>query len=402
MRLLSRRLGHLAPLAEIEGKLKHILNLQDFEAAIRRGLPHAVHSYVAHGSETETSLRSNRAAFDHWRFITHNLAGVSDRAQDVKLFGREYASPFGIAPMGGSGLVAYEGHTVLARAAGEANIPFILSANSIIPLEEVARANPGAWFAAYQSPNREAIEGMVERVARAGIAVLVLTTDVPIGSNREAEARAGFSFPIRPSPRLSWDVATHPRWLVGVLARTLLKRGYPHIVNLEPDGGPGLFSSKVKGIAAHESLSWEHVRLMRERWKGPFVLKGLLSPADVARAREHGVDGVIISNHGGRQLDYAASPIQVLRATVVKARGMTVMVDSGFRRGTDVLKGLALGAQCVFIGRPFLFAAAYAAQAGVRHAISLLAKEIDRDMAMLGARCIDDIRPELLIKSAAA
>lgn len=141
---------------------------------------------------------------------------------------------------------------------------------------------------------------------------------------------------------------------------------------------------------------------MRELWKGPLVLKGLLSPADVARAREHGVDGAIISNHGGRQLDYAVSPIQVLRAAVVEARGMTVMVDSGFRRGTDVLKALALGAQCVFVGRPFLFAAAYAAEPGVRHAISLLAKEIDRDMAMLGARQIDDIRPELLVEVTAA
>ena len=398
MRLLPRRSNNLAHPAETESKLKRILNLEDFEAAVRRRLPRAVYNYVAHGSETETSLRTNRAVFDHWRFVTRTLVGVSERAQQVTLFGREYRSPFGIAPMGGSGLVAYDGHTVMARAAAEANIPFILSANSIEPLEEVARANPNAWFAAYQSPNRQAIDGMVERVARAGIAVLALTTDVPIGSNREADARAGFSFPIRPNARLSFDVATHPRWLTSVLGRILLKRGIPHIVNLEPNGGPGLFSSKVKGIAAHESLSWEHVRIMRELWKGPLVLKGLLSPADVARAREHGVDGVILSNHGGRQLDYAASPIQVLRAAVVEARGMTVMIDSGFRRGTDVLKALALGAQCIFVGRPFLFAAAYASEPGVRHAISLLAKEIDRDMAMLGARHIDDIRPDLLIE----
>jgi len=402
MRLLPRRARHLASRPESESKLKHILNLEDFEAAVQRRLPHAVYNYVAHGSETETSLRTNRTAFDHWRFVTRNLVGVTDRAQKVKLFGREYGFPFGISPMGGSGLVAYDGHTVMALAAAEANIPFILSANSIEPLEEVAPANPNAWFAAYQSPNQQAIEGMVERVARAGIAVLVLTTDVPIGSNREADARAGFSFPIRPNVRLSWDVATHPHWLAGVLGRTLLKHGIPRIVNLEPDGGPSLFSSKVKGIAAHEGLSWQHVRLMRELWKGPFVLKGLLSPADVGRAREHGLDGVIISNHGGRQLDYAASPIQVLRAAVVEARGMTIMIDSGFRRGTDVLKALALGAQCVFVGRPFLFATAYAAKPGVRHAISLLAKEIDRDMAMLGARHIGDIRPELLIELAAA
>ena len=301
------------------------------------------------------------------------------------MFGRRYAAPFGIAPMGGSALVAYEGHTVMARAAAEARIPFILSANSIIPLEEVVRANPNTWFAAYQSPDRGAIEGMVERLSRAGVAVLVVTADVPIGSNREADARAGFGFPIRPGLKLGWDVATHPRWLASVLARTLVKRKNPHIDNLEPWGGPGLFSREVAGIAAHEALCWRHIRLLRELWKGKLVIKGILSPADAALARDCGADGIILSNHGGRQLDQAVSPLQVLTSVQEQAGGLTVMIDSGFRRGTDVIKALALGAHAVFIGRPFLFAAAFAGQSGVAHAIKLLAREIDRDMAMLGA-----------------
>jgi L-lactate dehydrogenase (cytochrome) len=189
---------------------------------------------------------------------------------------------------------------------------------------------------------------MVARVQRAGIAVLVLTADVPIGSNREADARNGFGFPIRPTPRLALDVALHPRWTIGVLARTFLTRGYPHIVNLEPDGGPGLFSRAVAGIAAHEDLSWDHLQLMRELWKGPLVLKGVLSPADVARARDMGLDGVILSNHGGRQLDYAPSPLQVLPPALAAARGMPVMIDSGFRRGTDVIRWPAVPVR----GRP--------------------------------------------------
>lgn len=147
--------------------------------------------------------------------------------------------------------MAYEGHTVMARAAADAGIPFMLSANSIIPLEEVAKANPNLWFAAYQSPDRAPIEGMVERVSRAGVAALVVTADVPIGSNRESDARAGFGFPIRPGLRLGWDVMTHPRWFASVLGRTVLKRKNPHIDNLEPWGGPGLFSRDVAGIAAH-------------------------------------------------------------------------------------------------------------------------------------------------------
>jgi len=380
-------------------RLQGILDLDDFERAVRRSLPRAIWGYVAHGSETETTLRSNRAVFDAWRLVPRVLVGVSERSAETTLFGRRYAIPVGISPMGGSALVAFNGHSVMAWAAGAANVPFILSANSIVPLEEVASVNPHTWFAAYQSPNQEAIEGMVARVARAGCAVLVLTTtDVPVGSNREGDARAGFGFPIRPNLRLSWDVATHPQWLVGVLGRTLLWRGIPRIINLEPDGGPNLFSTKVKkGIAAHESLYWEHLCLMRAIWQGPFVLKGLLSPADVALARRHGVDGVILSNHGGRQLDYAVSPMRTLRAAVEAARGMPVMIDSGFRRATDVIKALALGARFAFIGRPFLFAAAYAGEPGVQHAITLLAREMDRDMALLGLRRIDDITEDVVL-----
>jgi isopentenyl diphosphate isomerase/L-lactate dehydrogenase-like FMN-dependent dehydrogenase len=259
-------------------RLQRIHDLEDLEPAIRSRLPVAVYGYVAHGSESETTLRSNRAQFDEWRLLTRILVGVEHRSLQRELFGRRYAGPFGIAPMGGSALVAFDGHLVMARAAYKAGIPFILSANSIIPMEEVAAANPNAWFAAYQSPTPKAVEGMVDRVARAGISTLVLTADVPVGSNRENDARSGFSFPIRPSLRLSWDVLTHPRWMFGVLARTLLKRGIPHIVNLEPDGGPGLFSQEVKGIAAHESLSWDHFKLMRKLWKGPLIVKGILSP----------------------------------------------------------------------------------------------------------------------------
>lgn len=376
--------------------MRNILDLDDFERAARPKLPHAVYGYVAHGSETETTLRANRAAFEAWRLATRVLVGVSERHQDIQLFGYRYAAPFGIAPMGGSALVAYEGHTVMAAAAAEARIPFILSANSIIPLEEVIWVNPNMWFAAYQSPDRGAIEGMVERLARAGVAVLVVTADVPIGSNCEADARADFGFPIRPSLKLGWDVATHPRWLASVLARTLVKRKNPHIVNLEPWGGPGLFSREVAGIAAHEALCWRHIRLLRELWKGKLVIKGILSPADAALAHDCGADGIILSNHGGRQLDQAVSPLQVLTSVLEQASGLTVMIDSGFRRGTDVIKALALGAHAVFIGRPFLFAAAIAGKAGVAHAIKLLTHEIDCDMAMLGVRNIDEMGREML------
>lgn len=381
-------------------RLQDVLDLDDFERVVRDRLPRAVYAYVKDGSETEAALRGNRQAFEAWHLMTRVLVDVAGRSQQTELFGRTYASPFGIAPMGGSGLVAYDAEVAMARAARAAAIPFVLSANTIIPLEEVARHDPGAWFAAYQRPDRAAIEGMVDRVARAGFAVLALTTDVPVESNREASRRAGFGYPIQPSARLTWDVATHPRWLLGVLGRTMLHRGIPRLVNLEPSGGPALFSSKLAHMTAHDRLSWEHVRMMRELWKRPFVLKGLLSPADVATAREHGVDGVILSNHGGRQLDYAVAPMSVLQAAVQAARGMPVMIDSGFRRGTDVLKALALGARFVFVGRPFLYAAACAGERGVRHGVDLLTREVDKDMALLGLSRIGDARQEMVVPAA--
>ncbi|HTJ91423.1 MAG TPA: alpha-hydroxy acid oxidase [Acidocella sp.] len=379
-------------------RLRGVLDLDQFQSEMRPRLPRAIFEYVAAGSESEASVRANRAVFDRWRLVTRVLVGVQDRHQQTELFGKRYAAPFGIAPMGGSALVAYQGHVAMARAAKAANIPFILSANSIIPLEEVAQANPDLWFAAYQQPDEPAIRGMVKRLRKARVPVLVVTADVPVGSNREADARAGFGFPIRPNLRLALDVARHPRWLAGTLVPTLLKRKNPHIDNLEFWGGPGLFSRQVAGIAAHEALSWAHIRLMRQLWDGRVVVKGILSPADVAMARGAGADGVILSNHGGRQLDYAVSPMEILEAALAQAGPMSVMLDGGFRRGTDVVKALAIGARAVFIGRPFLFAAAYAGEPGVAHAIRLLAKEVDKDMALLGVRDLSELTSAVLHK----
>jgi L-lactate dehydrogenase (cytochrome) len=175
------------------------------------------------------------------------------------------------------------------------------------------------------------------------------------------------------------------------LARTLLKRGIPHIVNLEPDGGPSLFDRAVQGIGSHASLSWDHIALMRSLWQGRLVVKGVLSAEDVAKAHSLGLDGVILSNHGGRQLDHAVAPIEILSELKGEAGDMAVMVDSGFRRGTDILKAYALGADFVFLGRPFLFAAVVVGEVGVRHAIALLAKEIDIDLALLGLREVGEI-----------
>ncbi|HUB13333.1 MAG TPA: alpha-hydroxy acid oxidase [Acetobacteraceae bacterium] len=388
--------GHLT--VRHRRRLRSILDLEGFEAAARHVLPHAIHGYVANGAEDETSKGTNRAAFLDYRLIPRVLAGAEARSQNTTLFGRRYAAPFGIAPMGGAAAVTYDADNVMGRAAAACDIPFVLSGNSITPMEEVAKHSPGAWFASYQSANARAIEGMVERVAAAGIRVFVLTADVPVGSNRERDARDGFHQPIRLNRQIIRDGVLHPGWVASTAARTLLKRGIPRIVNLEHDGGPNLFSRSAGQIAAHAGLSWDHVGLIRKLWKGPLVVKGILSAPDARIARDCGVDGIVVSNHGGRQLDKAATPLMVLPGIVAEAGGMTVIVDSGYRRGTDVLTALALGAHFVLIGRPFLFAAAVAGQAGVLHAIELLSKEIDRDMALLGVRHLDEMGLDRLLK----
>ncbi len=376
--------------------LRQALDLDDFQRLAKPLLPRAVYSYVANGSEVNTAMQRNRAAFQEWGMVTRVLRDVSKRSQDTTLFGRRYAAPFGIAPMGAAAVAGFDGDNRMARVARAANIPFVLSANSITPMEELVRSNPDAWFAAYQSPEPYKIERMVERVAATGIKVFVLTVDVPVGSNRPNDTRTGYSMPLRPTLRLSWDGLTHPRWLAGTAMRTLLGRGVPSISNVEADERFNLFSRRIARVTGHSSFGWKQVELIRKLWKGPFVLKGLLAGEDARLARESGVDGIVVSNHGGRQLDAAVSPMEVLPEIRRESGDMKVIVDSGFRRGNDVLKALALGADFVLIGRPFLCAAALAGEAGVRHAISLLSREIDIDLGLLGLRSVSEAGPEIL------
>ena len=376
-------------------RLRMILALDDFEAPARRYLPRPMYGYVSGGAETNASLRANRAAFDNYALVPRVLVDVSGRSTNSTLFGREYSAPFGIAPMGGSSMAAYQGDIVLARAAAAANVPMIMSGASLTRLEDVRAAGRTAWFQAYLPGDDAAIRAMVERVARGGFDTLVLTVDVPVGANRENNVRSGFNRPLRPTLRLAWDSALRPRWLCGMFLRTLIFHGMPHFENTG-SRAPLITSTAERYTGPRDKLSWPHVELMRRIWKGKLILKGVLDPRDARIARESGVDGVIVSNHGGRQLDGAMAALHALPAVAAEAGGMAVMMDSGIRRGTDVLKALALGAQFVFVGRPFLYAAAIAGDAGVHHAIRLLREEVDRDMALLGITALAQMTRERL------
>jgi L-lactate dehydrogenase (cytochrome) len=377
--------------------LGKILALDDFEEPARRYLPRPMFGYVSGGAETNASLRANRAAFDEIEFSPRVLVDVSGRSARTSLFGRGYAAPFGFAPMGGTSMAAYRGDIVLARAAAEANIPMIMSGASLARLEDVRAAGTTAWFQAYLPGDTGTITRLIERVARAGFDTLVLTVDVPVSANRENNVRSGFSRPLRPTLRLAWDSVLRPRWLVGMFLRTLVVHGMPHFENMGPR--IPLITHLDRGDGPRDRLAWTHLELMRRLWKGRLVLKGVLDPEDARIARESGVDGVIVSNHGGRQLDGARAPLRALPEVVAQARDMTVMMDGGIRRGTDVLKALALGAQFVFVGRPFLYAAAIAGEAGVRHGVRLLSEEIERDMAFLGITALAQMTRERVVEA---
>ena len=378
-------------------RLANIHNLQDFERAARSHLPHSIFSYIANAAEDGKSLRANAQAFDAYGFVPRVLVDVSETRQDITLFGQRFDSPFGIAPMGLSALFSYRGDLALAKSAGCRGIPMIMSGSSLIPLEEVAGVGKSTWFQAYLPAGRESIRALLDRVEAAGFQHLVITLDTPVATNPDNNRRAGFSSPLRPSLKLAWDGVSHPRWLVNTFFRTLIRHGMPHFENNYAKRGAPIFSSHVnRDISDRGHLDWDDLAFIRERWPGKLILKSILHADDALRAARLGVDGLIVSNHGGRQLDGAIPPLSVLPEIIRAVGDLPVMIDSGFRRGTDVLKALAMGAHFVFVGRPFAYASAYAGEAGAEHAATLLSKEIARDMALLGITDLSQLRAEHL------
>jgi L-lactate dehydrogenase (cytochrome) len=387
-------------LMALPARLGRFLCLDDFEIAARRHLPRPVFAYVSGGVERNESLRANAQAFERYEFVTRVLVDTSKRSTATTLFGKTWSAPFGIAPMGICGLSAYRGDLVLTRAAAKESVPMVVSGSSLIRMEEIVQANPDAWFQAYLPGKDEEIAALIERVEAAGYGTLVVTLDASIASNRENNIRAGFSTPLRPSVRLAWQGITHPRWLFGTFLRTIVQHGMPHFENnYARRGAPILSSSVLRDFSDRGHLGWAHLRTIRHMWPGKLVLKGILDARDARTAVDIGADGLIISNHGGRQLDGAVSPLRVLPAIVQACPEVPVMIDSGLRRGTDVLKALALGAKFVFVGRPFNYAASVAGEVGVRRGITLLRDEVSRDMAMLGVTSVADIRGDFLMPS---
>ena len=370
------------------------LNLSAFEVRARRVLPPALFHYVAGASEDGLVYERNARAFRQRSFIPKVLVDVSGRSAKTSLFGVDYAYPFGIAPMGFSRLIARDGDVTLARAASAEGIPFVLSGASLTRMEEVRAAGSSSWFQAYIPGDEDRVAALLERVEAAGFRTLVVTADTPVNGAHERAARNGFRAPIRKYDlKLGWQGVTHPSWLFNILLRNRLGGLRFRFENVDANPGPPVFSSTlVRDMKRRDALTWRHLEKIRQLWRGNLVVKEIMSVDDARTCEAVGADGIVVSNHGGRQADCAASSLDALERIAGQVTKLKLMYDGGVRRGWHVLMALRLGASFVFVGRPMLFAAAAAGDAGVRHAIRLLADEISLNLAVLGVSNPEQLR----------
>ena len=381
-------------------KLESCLSVGDVAAWAQRRLPSAVLGYVNGGTEDGASLRANREAFDRVRFRPRGLAGIAQRSMQTELWGQTYAAPFGVAPMGATCMCRFECELDLARAAQAAQLPFVLSGLSTVPLERVAREARGLWYQGYIPGDTARIGALMDRLQRAKVDVLVITIDTAVGANRENNQRAGFTLPFKPSARLFWDGVRHPGWSRTVFLKTLMNGGVPRFCNVVANPQGFRITEEPQGglREGRDRLDWSHIAWMRARWPGKLVIKGVAHPADAQLAVQHGLDAVVVSNHGGRQLDGAQASLDALPAVVAAVPAdFPVLIDGGFRRGSDILKAVALGARLVLLGRPMLWGASVAGQAGVAHVMGILKAEVDRNLALLGCRNLAELTPDFMV-----
>lgn len=362
-------------------------DIADLRELARRRLPKGVFEFMDRGNGDEVALANNRAAFERLKLVPHALVDTSRRTQEITLFGNRHKMPIAIGPTGSAGLNWFEGEIALARAAAAAGIPFTLATGSMTAMEKVAEQAGGTlWFQIYMWPDRSLSHGLVERAKAAGYQALVVTVDTPVPPGREYNLRNGMTVPFRFTRRNVADVMLHPRWLATVLARYLLTTGMPRYENYPTQLKQRITALPMgRSMMVTDSLTWEDFRALRRIWPHRLILKGILRPLDAVLAADCGADGVIVSNHGGRAVDSTMAPIEVL-PSVLEAAGkrLTVMVDSGFRRGSDVVKALALGAAAVLIGRATLYGTAVAGEAGAARAIEIYRDEIDRVLGLIG------------------
>lgn len=380
-------------------RLDAVVNLDDFRRLARRKLPLIAFDFIDGGADDDVCLIRNRQAFQAYQLLPRYLVDVSLPDQSVELFGHRYSSPIGISPTGMGGLFRLGADAMLAQAAKALNVPFMLSSASNLAIEDAVRIAPdNVWFQMYATSDDAINDDLVRRAIDAHVKVLAITVDVPVNSNRERNRRNGFSRPFRLTPSVMLDALSRPAWLL----RYLKIGGLPMLSNWQAYAPQGASADQVADLygtlTPAPRTSWALLERIRERWMGPLVIKGILNPDDAVRAQQIGFDGIIVSNHGGRQLDCAPSPVQMLpRIKAAVGDEMALMLDSGIRRGSDLVIGRALGAKAGFFGRPTLFAVAVAGEPGARHALNLVRREVNAVLAQIGQPVFEKVGPDCLV-----
>ena len=377
---------------------KRLYSVAEVRTEAKRVLPLPVFDFGDGGAEDEHTLRRNEQAFDNVALLPRPLNGAASRDLSVTLFGKKLSMPLGIGPTGLSGLFWPDGECEAARAASAAGVPYIASHGSVCTLEDIAAASAGPrWMQVFVYTDRGFLREMIERAAAAKYDALVLTIDNQLLGNRERDIRNGFSIPPRFGIAGTLAAASKVRWLLR-MRTTLPKVTFANYLKPGEKAELAPIAARM-GSLLDPSMSWADVDWIRSFWKGPMVLKGILHTAEAKEAVARGIDGVIVSNHGGRQLDGAAASFDALPAVADAVGGrIPVLVDGGIRRGADVVKALALGASFCLIGRPQLWGLAVGGEAGVRHVLELYRKEIDRVMGLMGASTVADLGPDCILR----
>jgi (S)-mandelate dehydrogenase len=378
-------------------RLERCYNIADLREVARKRLPKGVFDYIDKGTEDMISLGGNRRALDDLKLLNKVLVDISDVQTDAAIFGKPAALPLAVAPTGTAGLTWFEGELELAKAAAKAGVPFTLATGSNTPMEKLSNEAGGRlWMQLYMWREKQLSDELVKRAARNGFEALLWTVDIGHGANREHNLRNGFATPYTLNSRSVVDMLLHPGWLATVMGRYMMNGGMPRHANYPPglqaritSGGEG---RKTGGAKRADKVSWDDVDRLRDIFPGKLIIKGIMRPDDAARAIEHGVDGIVVSNHGGRNMDSAPATIAALPRIVEAVAGrMSVIVDSGVRRGSDIVKCIALGADAVLTGRATLYGTAAGGEAGAMRALELLKSEMKRTMAYIGAQRVNEI-----------
>jgi L-lactate dehydrogenase (cytochrome) len=373
-----------------------INSIGDLRAIARRRIPRSIFEYVDHGSYDELTLARNRSDFDALRFRQRVLIDVARQSLACRILGEDASMPLVIAPTGMTGLVHADGEIRAAQAAEAFGVPFTLSTVSICSIEDVrAAVTRPFWFQLYVMRDRGYTEVLLQRAAAAGCPLLMLTVDIPVSGLRRRDAKNGLAVPPRLTMRNFVDVLGKPRWLASVMMGR--RKTFGNLVDRMPHTGLATLSQWIS-TQFDASVTWKDVDWVRARWPGKLVIKGILDPEDARQASAMGVDGIVVSNHGGRQLDGASSTIAALPAVVEAVQGRCeVLLDGGVRSGQDVLKSVALGARAAMTGRAFLYGLGAGGRAGVTTALEILSRELQVSLALTGCNDIRDAGPELLL-----